>query len=99
MKLYSGDFVGDTFYKVRQVSTGLYRKETSKSSRWAENGKIWRSMSGVLASAQHCPGPASDVEVVEFQAVEIVTHLHYLYFDTSSRFTAPEREQDGTVGG
>ena len=73
-KKHSGSFIGDSFFKVRQISTGLFRMTAYRSSRWEEAGKVYKSLAGARTSAQHCPGPPADIEVVEFRAVEIDTH-------------------------
>lgn len=72
-----GSFSGDSFYKVRKKSTGEFWQTQYRNSHWQEAGKVYKSLQGAQTAARHVPSrqaARSDIEIVEFCAVEVNTH-------------------------
>lgn len=69
-----GGFAGDSLFKIRQKSTGLYFKPEYRNSHFEAAGKAYQTLASARSAALHVSVPDTDVEIVEFQMIEVANH-------------------------
>jgi hypothetical protein len=76
-------FRGDTIYKVRRISTGLYFDSEFRLHKWEPDGRVYQTPDAAVAVAmtarekvgeEYVAVPFSDLEIVEFRVTEVAAH-------------------------
>ncbi len=81
----SGSFTGDTLFKVRRISTGLFFKPEYRNPKWEAGGRAYKTLPAARTAAASAserdptyggsrPIPANDLEIVEFEVVQRAVH-------------------------